>query len=307
MTDDPTPASEAEQTSGPDLSALRQSADEMEKHLESLQTTASTARAQLWGMVGLLIVILLIFGFSTSSRIKENFSGEKAAAAATKIAPELMPLVQRQTETLLTKVGPVYVQVVEDRLSEGGGELAEDTSKAFEGLPQQCFDDLQKVVDDSFKRVSDKVAPELGKAFPNLIEANVSDRLAEHFNITVFKNADILEDQLQDMFQQELDQMNDALESFQIPEAYAKKSNEELNFLMLHHMFLMLDDATTSYEEGAFFPLELASDTPKPAPRKAKKQPDASSPKEAADEGDAEKTSGEKQSAAESDKGSRRS
>ncbi|NIL97487.1 MAG: hypothetical protein GTO53_07690, partial [Planctomycetales bacterium] len=150
MSDDPAPSAESQQASGPDLSALRQSADEMEKHLESLQNTASTARAQLWIMVGLLVAILVVFGFSTYRRVKENFSGEKAANAAQQLVPKLTPIVQRQAETLVAKVGPVYVKLVEERLAEGGGVLAEDASKVLESLPQQCFDDLQKVVNGSF-------------------------------------------------------------------------------------------------------------------------------------------------------------
>ncbi|NIN77617.1 MAG: hypothetical protein GTO37_07690 [Planctomycetales bacterium] len=101
------------------------------------------------------------------------------------------------------------------------------------------------------------------------------------------------------MFQKELDQLNDAMASFEIPKAYAKKSNEELNFLMLHYMFLMMDDAATSYEEGAFFPIELVSDAPQTAPRKTRPKATSPAPEKPADGGNGEATSADKQSAAE--------
>ena len=241
----------AENNDSVTIQVLTEKAGLITKKLEELDE--ATRRGKWMGRF-IIIAIAIVAALSlyrTFSAIRSNPSSAYAAQAAD-AAEFLLPVVQKNAETMLRNVAPVYEKAFRSEFEKAMPEISDKAGAELNTFLVHIGDNLEARLAKGIKRVVDGHLDALSKDHPELKDKAKREKVYQQAQEVYYSAA---EGVAKDVFQkqtQALAQLGATLETFQIPDDLRKLNDEQLiertkdTLLELLALRLSLfDDATT--------------------------------------------------------------
>lgn len=174
MTDqtEPTPAG-----ADPQLAELERGVDDARQKLAAMLEQQRAARTQVLLAIGVIVVILLIWGSKTYSMVKGNLSEEKLMAAAEQYAPHYRDQAMVIMRNSFAEAAPVYRELAAEKLKTMWPQIREDVKNQFQSLAEEIEAEANAALEGSLERIEASVDKNLREKFPYLAEGQAMHNL----------------------------------------------------------------------------------------------------------------------------------
>jgi len=199
----------------------------IESHLNELKSTTSTA---MWvgRLVLLVIVIVILLQVLSIYGIFRNLDKAAYAKAATDELKELLPKLSEQAGTVLQNVAPVYKDAFLKEFDASMPKIAESLSRETNIFVADVGKNIEKSLDQRFKKVLDKQLNILAKDMPELKDDQKRKVIMDNVLDCAYTAAQHLSN---DLFKPQIDALADlsaTIESAQIPQEMTKMNDTQL-------------------------------------------------------------------------------
>lgn len=165
MTDDSgSPQGSADQK----VAELERVADDTRNKISAIVAAQRAGRHQTILATIVIIVIILVFGAKTYSKMKDNFARERFQTIVEQRGPQLMDDAKRALEKARDAVLPVYKEEAMSRFKSSGPVVLDKAKVHLSNLPEELRDDLEQRLDRSVNKAKEAITAHLQERFEGI-------------------------------------------------------------------------------------------------------------------------------------------
>ena len=218
MANTETPASEAE---------VKKKVEQIETRLNDLKSTTTTT---IWvgRLVLLVIVIVILLQVYSIYSIFTNLDKEAYVKAADEELQVFLPKILEHAGNLAENVAPVYQEALMKEFDESMPLIAETFSRELDLFVAHVGENIEKSLDQRFKKVLDKQMDILAKEMPELKDDKKRKEVMDNVLDCAYSAAQNLSN---DLFKPQIDalaEISATIESVEVPEEIKKMNDTQL-------------------------------------------------------------------------------
>jgi hypothetical protein len=226
-------------TNSATAAALQRKADEIQQGLNEIRRLQSTGRTQTLLVVVIIILMFVVFMYSTYSRIRGNFNDAAVQKAIDESTKQFLPKASERLSAAARNAAPVYRELAMQRMQQVGPEIASQARQRLEKVPEESAKAMYAQLDTTFKKVVDRVDPEVKEAFPSLTDDR-KKAILESFHADVHDENEKIKAHVDKIYTNELVKLHGVMEKFDTTISPGQaKDQAERDFL--HSLVMYVD------------------------------------------------------------------
>jgi len=197
-----------------DPSSPEQSVERAQAKLVELKQLQSTARKQLLGIVAVIVLMFLVFMYTTYHQLRENFNPEDVQKAMSARAVELAPQAGVRLRAAATSAAPVYRDLAMKRFQTVSPDVARQAVKRLETIPETTGKAMNERLKVTFDNVTKKLEPDVEKMFPSLDKDTQHKLMLEFQDKMIAQQNEEIKSHVSGLYTKELVRLQEALTKF---------------------------------------------------------------------------------------------
>jgi len=201
----------------PTASGIESQLGALQRRVEELKRVQATSRRITAVLAVIVVMEFAAFAFFTSRGVQSNFKQEDVQKAVAAKVPEVTPVLRDRLVTVAKNTLPVYREQAQARFAKVGPEVAHDALDRLQKLPEENGQELNKHLQIAFEAALSRVEPDMKSAFPSLSDEQKASIIHSHFMGAIHKENETLAKHVNEIAENELKQMRQILEKFDVP------------------------------------------------------------------------------------------
>jgi len=193
---------------------LEKSVEHAQRQLAELSRLQSSSRTQLVGVVVAIVLMFLVFMYTTYDKLRDNFNPDAIQQSMSARAVELAPQAGVRLRGAATNAMPTYRTLAMQRLQAISPDLARQAVDRFKKIPNSTGALMTERLNITFDNVIKRLEPDVTAAFPTLDKDTQHKMLLEFRDKMVAEENDNIKRHVSALYTAELVRLQDALDRF---------------------------------------------------------------------------------------------
>ena len=197
------------------VAELERIADDTRNKISAIVAAQRAGRVQMIVSTIVIVVIILVFGVKTWTKMESNFSEAKFKAILNEKGDLLLQQARRALEQTYEQVLPIYKEEAIARVKSVGPAVLEDFKTLASDMPYALRDDIEERLTIAVDRGQNRITEQLQKRFKS-VDAEKMATYLEELKGQLAKHENKLVDRLTEIATDERDRVKKVMIKFDV-------------------------------------------------------------------------------------------